>query len=111
MFLVDGNKFGLEIGRNPVGEFLYGVYTGGFQQFGELPCHTFDAEQVGMVGPLKNKFDCDTAFPSKSLAAFGSSRTLKQLFGSYDAKLFKLPGTLITDTFDLVNFVSHNIQI
>ena len=31
MFLVDGDKFGLEIGRNPVGEFLYGVYTGGFQ--------------------------------------------------------------------------------
>ncbi len=56
MFLVDGNKFGLEIGRNPVGEFLYGVYTGGFQQFGELPCHTFDAEQVGMVCPFQDEF-------------------------------------------------------
>ena len=109
--VVDLDKFCMQIGGNTMSQLIDGVNTGGLEQFGELACYAFDAEQVGMVRPLKNKFDCDTAFPSKSLAAFGSSRTLKQLFGSYDARLFKLPGTLITDTFDLVNFVSHNIQI
>ncbi len=67
------------------------VYTGGFQQFGELPCHTFDAEQVGMVCPFQDEFGTDSRFVGKLGASARCGAHGEQVVGGFYSGLFEFP--------------------
>ena len=89
-------------------QFLDGVDTGSFKQFGELRANAIDAEQVGMVGPLQNQFLADAGLLGDELAARGSLTCIKQLLNSLDTCSNQFGCIYVPNTLNVNNLVIHN---
>ncbi len=50
--LVDFDEFSVQISRYAVAQFFHCVYPCSLKEFSKLTGYTFDAEEVGMVGPF-----------------------------------------------------------
>ena len=111
LFCIYFGYLGMEVGRNTVTEFLYGVYTSRFEQFCELSCNTVDAEEVSMVGPLQDKLFADACFFCQSSTALLGCTLFQQVFCSLYTGSLELFSIYCADTFDLFNFVSHNMSV
>jgi len=109
LYLVDFEHLGCEVCSVAGTEFLYGIYTGCFEKFGELRAYTFDAEEVCMVDPGEDEVVADAGNFLKSLAAFCVLTFFQKLIYGFDAcsdKLFSINGA---DTLNVDDFVSHNL--
>ena len=91
-----------------VAELLDGIDAGGFEQLGELRAYAFDAEEVGVVGPLEDEFLADTSLGCQCGTAFGCGAFLQEVFYLYDACLDEFGSIGLAYTLDVDDFVSHS---
>ena len=109
--IVDLDELSVKIGSYAMSKLLDSIHSGSLEQFGKLSGDALDTEQVGMVSPFEDESLRDAAFFGEFFASFGSSGAFQQFFGRSHPKSFELPSIYFTDTFDLINFVSHHIRM